>query len=76
MKITSITNQQISGLKLINFERFIDQRGFFTETYRASDFINNELKLFPNGIMQSNESFSQKNVLRGLHFQWNPNMGN
>jgi dTDP-4-dehydrorhamnose 3,5-epimerase len=25
--------------------------------------------------MQTNESFSQKNVLRGLHFQWNPNMG-
>jgi dTDP-4-dehydrorhamnose 3,5-epimerase len=53
----------------------MDQRGFFTETFRASDFINNDLKVFPNGIMQSNESFSHKNVLRGLHFQWNPNMG-
>lgn len=75
MKITSISEQQISGVKLIYFDRFLDQRGFFTETYRASDFINNELKVFPKGIMQSNESFSQKNVLRGLHFQWNPNMG-
>ena len=53
----------------------MDQRGFFTETFRASDFINNELKVFPNGIVQTNESFSQKNVLRGLHFQWNTNMG-
>ena len=53
----------------------MDQRGFFTETFRASDFINNELKVFPNGIVQTNERFSQKNVLRGLHFQWNTNMG-
>ena len=75
MKISSILEQQIPGVKLINFERFMDQRGFFTETFRVSDFVNNELKLFPIGIMQSNESFSHKNVLRGLHFQWNPNMG-
>lgn len=75
MKITSIIQQQITGVKLINFDRFMDQRGYFTETYRTSDFINNELKLFPNGLMQTNESFSHKNVLRGLHFQWNPNMG-
>ena len=75
MKISSISVHQIPGVRLINFERFMDHRGYFTETFRASDFINNDLKLFPNGIMQSNESFSQKNVLRGLHFQWNPNMG-
>ena len=75
MKISSISEHQIPGVKLINFDRFLDQRGYFTETFRASDFINNDLKLFPNGIMQSNESFSHKIVLRGLHFQWNPNMG-
>ena len=69
MKISSIMKQDIPGVKLINFDRFMDQRGFFTETFRVSDFINNELKIFPNGIMQSNESFSHKNVLRGLHFQ-------
>ena len=75
MIISSILIQAIPGVKIINFKRFIDERGFFTETYRASDFINNELYIFPNGIMQSNESYSQKMVLRGLHFQWNPNMG-
>ena len=75
MKIISITEAKIPGVKLINLERFMDQRGFFSETYRISDFIYNDLKVFPNGIMQTNESFSQKNVLRGLHFQWNPNMG-
>ena len=75
MKVKSITNSFIPGVKLINFERFMDQRGFFTETYRSSDFVNNKLNIFPNGIMQSNESYSNKYVLRGLHFQWNPNMG-
>ena len=75
MKIKTIISHQIPGIKLIEFERYIDNRGFFTETYRTADFINNELKVFPNGIMQSNESYSCKNVLRGLHFQWNPNMG-
>ena len=75
MKITSIFRSEIDGLKIINYERITDFRGFFSETSRISDFINNELNFFPNGILQTNESFSQKNVLRGLHFQWNPNMG-
>ena len=75
MRIISITDAQISGVKMINFVRFTDKRGLFTETFRVSYFINNELKCFPNGIMQANESYSRRNVLRGLHFQWNPNMG-
>ena len=75
MKITSIVEHEIFGVKLIKFDRFMDARGYFTETFRESDFINNDLKIFPKGVMQSNESFSKKNVLRGLHFQWNPNMG-
>ena len=75
MKIISVINQNIKGVKLIKLQRFMDQRGYFTETFRITDAINKELNLFPNGIMQTNESFSHKNVLRGLHFQWNPNMG-
>ena len=63
MKINYITNFQIAGIKLSNFDRFMDQRGYFTETFRSSDFINNELKFFPNGIMQSNESFSHGHAL-------------
>ena len=75
MKITSITNTVIPGAKLIHFDRFPDLRGYFSETFRASDFVHHDLNIFPNGILQTNESFSYKNVLRGLHFQWNPNMG-
>jgi dTDP-4-dehydrorhamnose 3,5-epimerase len=75
MRITNIKSTEIPGVKLINFERFVDKRGYFTESFRTTDFINNDLNLFPNGILQSNESYSRRNVLRGLHFQWNPNMG-
>ncbi|MCL4405389.1 MAG: dTDP-4-dehydrorhamnose 3,5-epimerase family protein [Patescibacteria group bacterium] len=77
MKILSTTSLSIPDVKTIKFERFIDGRGFFTEPYRKSDFDSDlDLKLFgATGFVQMNESFSNKNVCRGLHFQWNPFMG-
>ena len=51
---------------------FEDERGFFMEVYRKDKFkefgIDSE-------FVQDNHSRSVKNVLRGLHFQWNPPMG-
>lgn len=75
MKINSIFEAEIAGVKLIQFERFLDKRGYFSETFRDSDFLENNLGIFPNGILQTNESYSRRNVLRGLHFQWNQPMG-
>jgi dTDP-4-dehydrorhamnose 3,5-epimerase len=75
MKINNIHEPAIKGVKVIHFERFMDKRGYFSETFRAGDFIANELDIFPNGILQTNESYSRRNVLRGLHFQWNNPMG-
>jgi dTDP-4-dehydrorhamnose 3,5-epimerase len=75
MKINSIIEPEIKGIKLIQFERFLDKRGYFSETFRDTDFLNNQLGIFPNGILQTNESYSSRNVLRGLHFQWNNPMG-
>jgi dTDP-4-dehydrorhamnose 3,5-epimerase len=49
-----------------------DSRGFFMETYRADQF--RELGL-PTNFVQDNHSKSKKGVLRGLHFQWDPQMG-
>lgn len=49
-----------------------DSRGFFMETYRADQFRAMGL---PAEFVQDNHSRSQKGVLRGLHFQWNPPMG-
>jgi dTDP-4-dehydrorhamnose 3,5-epimerase len=51
---------------------FQDARGFFAEVYRADQFREWGL---PETFRQWNHSRSAKNVLRGLHFQWEPPMG-
>jgi len=48
-----------------------DDRGFFMETYRSDNF--HDLGL-PTEWVQDNHSRSSKGVLRGLHFQWDPQM--
>jgi dTDP-4-dehydrorhamnose 3,5-epimerase len=53
-------------------EAFQDERGFFVEVYRRDLFA--ELGL-PTEFVQLNHSRSARNVLRGLHFQWDPPMG-
>jgi dTDP-4-dehydrorhamnose 3,5-epimerase len=77
MKILSVTSLPIPDVKIIRFARFSDSRGYFTEPYRKSDFENHPEMGFMKGLqfMQQNESYSKKNVMRGLHFQWNPYMG-
>lgn len=74
MKIVSIESLAIPEVKVIRFARFCDHRGYFTESYRKSDFLNYEPM---RGIefVQCNESFSRAETVRGLHFQWNPYMG-
>ena len=51
---------------------FQDDRGFFTETFRADQFKASGL---PTEFVQDNHSRSAKGVIRGLHFQWAPPMG-
>lgn len=51
---------------------FQDTRGFFMETFRKDEFLDNGL---PTDFVQDNHSRSAKGVLRGLHFQWDPPMG-
>ena len=68
MKIKSILDLKISGIKLITYQHFPDSRGYFTESYNFTEFANSGL--FDNSkIVQINESFSKQNVIRGLHFQ-------
>jgi dTDP-4-dehydrorhamnose 3,5-epimerase len=47
---------------------FRDNRGFFMETYKYSDFAKVGIKEF---FVQDNHSRSSKDVLRGLHYQRN-----
>ncbi len=46
-----------------------DERGFFMESYKYSEFKANGIETV---FIQDNHSKSVKNVLRGLHFQTNP----
>ena len=60
-----------AAVKVIETQRFPDDRGFFMESYSAEQF--KQLGIAKTFI-QDNHSCSQKGVLRGLHFQWNQPM--
>jgi dTDP-4-dehydrorhamnose 3,5-epimerase len=77
VKILDVKQLEIAEIKIIRFARFRDQRGYFTEHFRNSDFQSNPLTSFMEGVefVQTNESFSRTGTIRGLHFQWNPYMG-
>lgn len=77
MKILSVTDLSIPGIRVVRFGRFCDQRGYFTESYRKSDFFGHADMGFMKGLefIQVNESYSRPTTIRGLHFQWNPFMG-
>ena len=60
---------EIEGVVLVKPIVFSDDRGFFMETYKYSDFAKNGIK---ENFVQDNHSKSVKNVLRGIHFQLNP----
>lgn len=68
----SLESEHLNGLKVIVPEVFEDDRGFFLEAYRIDQFKEMGIdKIF----VQDNHSKSAKNVVRGLHFQWEPPMG-
>lgn len=77
MRILDIKTLALSGVKVIKFARFADDRGYFTETFRQSDVKKNSQLDFLQSynFVQTNESFSKKNVVKGLHFQWEPPLG-
>ncbi len=57
---------EIEGVYIIDVKTYGDNRGYFMETYKESDF--REAGLCYN-FVQDNQSSSKKGVLRGLHFQ-------
>jgi dTDP-4-dehydrorhamnose 3,5-epimerase len=71
MRVTA-TPLAIPDVLLLEHEAFKDDRGYLMEVYKRNDFAELGLpELFP----QLNESRSARNVIRGLHFQWDPPMG-
>jgi len=71
MQVT-IEKSPIDGVVVVRPEVFEDERGFFMEVYRKDQF---EQLGLPGDFVQLNHSASRKNVVRGLHFQWEPPMG-
>lgn len=57
---------KLKGAVLVKPRVFPDERGFFVETYKKSDFAARGI---PEEFVQDNHSKSTKGVLRGLHYQ-------
>jgi dTDP-4-dehydrorhamnose 3,5-epimerase len=62
-------NTPIEGLVIIEPTIFVDDRGYFFESYNKKKF---EEAIGKVSFVQDNESKSSKGVLRGLHFQKPP----
>ena len=58
--------QNIKGVWVIEPKRFGDKRGYFSEVFKQAEFDSHVGHV---DFVQDNESFSSRDVLRGLHFQ-------
>jgi len=59
----------IDGVILVKPKVIGDNRGFFMESYKKSEFVKNGIDV---EFVQDNHSKSAKGVLRGLHYQAKP----
>ena len=59
----------LKGVIIVQPKVLGDERGFFVETFKKSDFVNAGIN---ENFNQDNHSKSKKGVLRGLHYQKNP----
>jgi dTDP-4-dehydrorhamnose 3,5-epimerase len=57
---------KLNGALILKPEIYSDKRGHFLEVFRQTEL--SEVGINKN-FVQANRSFSQKNVIRGLHFQ-------
>lgn len=64
-----LENSNLEYPILIEKKSFKDDRGFFTETYKKSEFLLNNINV---NFVQDNLSCSKKGSIRGLHYQLSP----
>ncbi|MCR5644220.1 MAG: dTDP-4-dehydrorhamnose 3,5-epimerase [Prevotella sp.] len=57
---------KVNGVYLIEPKVYADQRGYFMEAFKQSEFYEHVGRV---DFIQDNESKSSKGVLRGLHYQ-------
>jgi len=65
----NIIKTNIPDLVVIEPQVWGDDRGYFFETYKKDNFDAHGL---PTTWVQDNEAYSEKGVLRGLHYQLPP----
>lgn len=64
----TFTPTSIAGVIVVDSKLYGDERGYFMETYKQSDFAAGGITC---DFVQDNQSSSMRGVLRGLHFQVN-----
>ena len=64
-----VIHTSFDGLIIIEPTIFADTRGYFFESHNEVDLANVGLEY---NFIQDNQSYSKKNVIRGLHFQSQP----
>ena len=67
-----ISKTSIPELLIIQPDIHEDNRGYFIESYKHSEFESNGLR---TDFLQQNQSESSKGILRGLHYQLNYGQG-
>ena len=63
---------KLPGILLLEPHVFGDDRGFFLESYNQRIFAGLGI---PDTFVQDNHSYSEKNVVRGLHYQLQHSQG-
>lgn len=62
----------LAGLEIVRRPIFSDDRGFFVERFKRSEFAEAGI---PIDFVQDNHSRSAAGVLRGIHYQYSPAQG-
>jgi dTDP-4-dehydrorhamnose 3,5-epimerase len=65
----TFTKTDLDGLLVVQPRAFPDDRGYFLESYKKSEFAAAGI---PTSFVQDNQSFSSRGVLRGIHYQLPP----
>lgn len=64
----TLETTDISGIMILKPTIIKDDRGYFIEIFKEETFLNSIGLRF----VQDNQSYSKKNVIRGLHYQTSP----
>lgn len=68
----NVKETKLPGVLILEPKVFSDDRGYFIETWNIKRY---EQAGIPGPFVQDNISFSQKGILRGLHFQYPQSQG-